>query len=1191
MVSSAWGDIKTGLVSHWTFDETVGTAAADSRNGNTGTLINGPTRAPGHLGERALSFDATDDYINVPAHSSLENIWDGGGTVSFWVKPNSKGQYNAGCWMNKSAIWAILANAGADAGETGFEFGIDWSGSVPRWRTETAGVTFGQWHHIVLTYNADSSANAPSLYVDGTLVGLTEIVAPSGTRMTDAGASLQIGGNTAVTRVVDGSMDDVRIYGRVLSSSDIAELHRDGLVGRWKFDEASGTTTADAANANTGTLTNGPGRVAGIIGSHALFFDGADDLVEVGAHASLANIWDKGGTVAFWVKPDSKGEASGGTWLAKGFSWSLFANSGAGSDETGFEVNVEWSGATAKWRTDSTGLTLGSWHHVVLAYDASSTANDPALFVDGVPVSLTNIVAPSGTLVSDAADDLYIGSNSATSRASEGTMDDVRLYQRCFTLADVDRAYNEGLVGHWSFDETSGTTAFESVDGNDGTHVNGPTPVGGVLGAAALEFDGADDYVSVTAAASLEDIWAGGGAVAFWVKPASGGESGGGTWLNKGGWTLMANSGAVSGETGLEFFVDWSGGTAKWRTETAGLTFDHWHHVAVVYDSASTANQPVLYVDGSAVALTQIVAPSGTVVSDAAQDIYIGSNSATSRASDGAIDDLRFYRGAISGALAEKLYEAGAEPDETAPDIDTPEVTVTQTTATISWTTNENATSQVNYGLTSSYGSSSADTNSVLAHEIVLTSLTPGTTYHYQVTSVDAASNANSTSDATFTTAGPAKHYIRAAATGLNNGTSWENAWTSFAAVSWTRGDTYYIAGGTYDEDVAVAASLSGSTWITLKKANAADNAGDTGWNSTFATAQAEILGHVHLEDGYIAFDGVTGEGTEGHGVRIDNPDSGSGAHVLALEDGTGPYQIKHLEIKGAGYDASVDDYSGIRLNAATAPGGKKNIYVGYCWIHEVTINGVQFLGLAGTSYVDYGLLFENNVVSETGGCLNPANHGQGMQLGQGSNFTYAIIRNNVFRNISGSGMIAFMAGSLDADHHDIRIYNNIFHYTDLATYKGCYPGMIWAELPKQEHEAGVNLSEVLIANNTFYGVGSSTYGTVAQIANFSPGSNVVVKNNIWENCYFSSSFSGVTFDTNAYWNNAGNVPSGTYHQVTGMSQSTFVNAGAGNFDLDPEGYAVDVGLDLSTAFETDRSGISRPQGSGWDLGAFECVP
>ena len=76
-----------------------------------------------------------------------------------------------------------------------------------------------------------------------------------------------------------------------------------------------------------------------------------------------------------------------------------------------------------------------------------------------------------------------------------------------------------------------------------------------------------------------------------------------------------------------------------------------------------------------------------------------------------------------------------------------------QTTATITWTTDKTSTSQVNYGTTSAYGQATAVNNSlVTSHSASLSGLSAGTTYHFQVVSVDASGNQSVSSDHTFTT-------------------------------------------------------------------------------------------------------------------------------------------------------------------------------------------------------------------------------------------------------------------------------------------------------------------------------------------------------------------------------------------------------------------------------------------------------
>jgi hypothetical protein len=73
-------------------------------------------------------------------------------------------------------------------------------------------------------------------------------------------------------------------------------------------------------------------------------------------------------------------------------------------------------------------------------------------------------------------------------------------------------------------------------------------------------------------------------------------------------------------------------------------------------------------------------------------------------------------------------------------------------TAVIAWTTDENANSIVNYGLTSSYGTSVTNSSSVTNHSVILSNLTAGTLYHFQVHSVDSTSRLNSSGDFTFST-------------------------------------------------------------------------------------------------------------------------------------------------------------------------------------------------------------------------------------------------------------------------------------------------------------------------------------------------------------------------------------------------------------------------------------------------------
>lgn len=78
---------------------------------------------------------------------------------------------------------------------------------------------------------------------------------------------------------------------------------------------------------------------------------------------------------------------------------------------------------------------------------------------------------------------------------------------------------------------------------------------------------------------------------------------------------------------------------------------------------------------------------------------------------------------------------------------------ITSSSAVISWTTNESATSRVNYGLTSSYSSQTVlDSNLTTNHSQTISGLTANTLYHFQALSSDATGNSAASSDSTFTT-------------------------------------------------------------------------------------------------------------------------------------------------------------------------------------------------------------------------------------------------------------------------------------------------------------------------------------------------------------------------------------------------------------------------------------------------------
>jgi hypothetical protein len=96
----------------------------------------------------------------------------------------------------------------------------------------------------------------------------------------------------------------------------------------------------------------------------------------------------------------------------------------------------------------------------------------------------------------------------------------------------------------------------------------------------------------------------------------------------------------------------------------------------------------------------------------------------------------------------------GSTSDTTPPNISGVSSSSASTGATISWSTDEAADSQVEYGTTIAYGSSTPMTKSLLTnHGFALPGLLPSTEYHYRVKSADASGNMSTSSDFAFTTA------------------------------------------------------------------------------------------------------------------------------------------------------------------------------------------------------------------------------------------------------------------------------------------------------------------------------------------------------------------------------------------------------------------------------------------------------
>jgi hypothetical protein len=215
--------LTSGLVGWWKLNETNGTVASDSSgNNNPGTLFNGPVWVAGRFGN-GLSFDGSNDYEDMgdPASSVL----DFGASQSFsyggWIKPgvldvtgrrfiskrNGTGPANVGFDLGVNTDQGLLAEIADGTTEK-----TTSSMSIP--------LTVNQWYHAMVV--VDRATGQMRVYLDGvekanlSLTGLGSLASATALNLGRASGDS--------TRSFLGVLDDVRIYNRALSASEIAAL-------------------------------------------------------------------------------------------------------------------------------------------------------------------------------------------------------------------------------------------------------------------------------------------------------------------------------------------------------------------------------------------------------------------------------------------------------------------------------------------------------------------------------------------------------------------------------------------------------------------------------------------------------------------------------------------------------------------------------------------------------------------------------------------------------------------------------------------------------------------------------------------------------------------------------------------------------------------------------------------------------
>jgi len=224
----------SGLVGWWKFDEAAsGTCSGavlidSSGNSNTGTCNSGSTWATGQIGTGAMSFNsASSQYVSTstnvgspPAGFSLSawfNTSTASGTKIVGIENTQTG--------TGSSAWDRHIYMGTDGK---IYFGV-WDSSA-HLVTSSSTLNNGSWHHAVGT----NSGTISTLYIDGASQGTTAGGAYNsyGTAYWHIGGYKSSGWTNGVDGYFNGMIDDVRIYNRALSASEVAALYSQGLNGQ-----------------------------------------------------------------------------------------------------------------------------------------------------------------------------------------------------------------------------------------------------------------------------------------------------------------------------------------------------------------------------------------------------------------------------------------------------------------------------------------------------------------------------------------------------------------------------------------------------------------------------------------------------------------------------------------------------------------------------------------------------------------------------------------------------------------------------------------------------------------------------------------------------------------------------------------------------------------------------------------------
>jgi hypothetical protein len=437
------GDTGNAPIAWWKLDENTSTTANDSsNNGNTGTLTNGPTWAPGKLGS-AVSMDSTKHVsLGAAKFDTLTNA-----TVEMWF--NYTGSFDTTRRLfdrtkdanNRQLLF--VSYSGGYGNKLVFENIV---ASANRSVVSNTTINADTWYHVAFV----CGTGGMKMYLNGVQQASTNATTDCFSAI--AATTANTIGYTSNSFV--GRIDNVKIYDYVRSQTQIAyDYNRGQPMAYWKLDDGSGASARDeGSQAKSVSLTIGGGGTQtttsqawtnGDTGKYgkSLNFDGSDDFAANNSGGFLPT-GDNPRTIAFWFKPvagmsTTNGAVAYGCSTAEALSC---ADSGAGrylsawANTSSIGLHLE----TCQVNGPATPAPTTDWHHYTAVFNGDGTVT---FYIDGQKP--TTVTAPC--TINTAAG---VGVSIGVGRWGyyNGQIDDVRIYNYARTADQVKQDMLEGAA-------------------------------------------------------------------------------------------------------------------------------------------------------------------------------------------------------------------------------------------------------------------------------------------------------------------------------------------------------------------------------------------------------------------------------------------------------------------------------------------------------------------------------------------------------------------------------------------------------------------------------------------------------------------------------------------------------------------------------------------------------------------------